>query len=185
MKLRYYMRGLAVGILVTTMIFVFSGRKESQMSDAQIRNRALELGMVDGSKVTLANLQKESEPESSTESEPESIAESESSTEPEPESPAESENSTESESSTESELESSVGPESNTEPEMVPVTIVIQKGASSDAVSKRLAAEGLVEDAAAFDAYLCKNGYAQKIRVGTYEILPGTSQEEIARMIAK
>ena len=51
-------------------------------------------------------------------------------------------------------------------------------------MSKDLAAAGLVEDAKAYDTFLCDNGYATKIHVGSYEILPGTSGEEIARMIA-
>lgn len=167
LKLRFYLRGLAVGILLTTLILTISGKDKTQMSDAQIRSRALELGMVDGSSVTLSTIAKTAEPESTPESENESMPQTlESSTVP----------GTETESVPES-SEGSAG--------QVPVVFVIKSGSSSDTVSRNLAAAGLVEDSAAFDAYLCKNGYAQKIRVGTYEILPGTPEEEIARMIAK
>ncbi|MBR1771063.1 MAG: hypothetical protein IJ747_03445, partial [Lachnospiraceae bacterium] len=64
------------------------------------------------------------------------------------------------------------------------VILRIVSGATSYTVSKDLAAAGLVEDAKAYDTYLCDNGFASKIHVGTYEIYPGTSGEEIARMIA-
>lgn len=165
LKLRFYLRGLAVGILLTTLILTISGKDKTQMSDAQIRSRALELGMVDGSSVTLSTIAKTAEPESTPESENESMPQT---------------------------LEGSTVPETGSVPEssegsagQVPVVFVIKSGSSSDTVSRNLAAAGLVEDSAAFDAYLCKNGYAQKIRVGTYEILPGTPEEEIARMIAK
>jgi cell division protein YceG involved in septum cleavage len=40
-----------------------------------------------------------------------------------------------------------------------------------------------VEDAKTFDNYLCNNGYSRSINPGTYEIVPGTSEEEIAKII--
>lgn len=214
LKLRFYLRGLAVGILLTTLILTISGKDKTQMSDAQIRSRALELGMVDGSSVTLSTIAKTAEPESTPESENESMPQtpegstvsetgsvpesSESGTGQETEAgsvPESSENGTRQETeagSVPESSESSTVPETESVPEssegstgQVPVVFVIKSGSSSDTVSRNLAAAGLVEDSAAFDAYLCKNGYAQKIRVGTYEILPGTPEEEIARMIAK
>jgi cell division protein YceG involved in septum cleavage len=65
------------------------------------------------------------------------------------------------------------------------VSIQVRSGASSYTVSKDLAAAGLVEDAAAYDAYLCNNGYSKRIRVGTYAIAPGTSEEDIAKIITQ
>ena len=63
------------------------------------------------------------------------------------------------------------------------VTIVIKSGESSVSVSKSLAEAGLVESASDYDRYLCQNGYDKKIRVGTYEIQAGASEEEIAKII--
>lgn len=63
------------------------------------------------------------------------------------------------------------------------VTIVIKSGESSVSVSKSLAEAGLVENASDYDRYLCQNGYDKKIRVGTYEIQTGASEEEIAKII--
>ena len=65
------------------------------------------------------------------------------------------------------------------------VNIVITKGESSTSVSKSLQKAGLVEDAAAFDKYLCANGYDKKIVTGTYEIPIGASEEEIAHLITR
>ena len=42
---------------------------------------------------------------------------------------------------------------------------------------------GLVENAKAFDNYLCNNGYSRSINPGIYEIAPGTSEEKIAKII--
>ena len=54
MKLKYYLRGLGIGMIVTALILgiSFSNRKDQTsqiMTDDQIRERAAELGMVDSS----------------------------------------------------------------------------------------------------------------------------------------
>lgn len=58
MKLRYYLRGLGIGIIVTAIIMSFT-RQPEKLTDAQIRMRALELGMVEES--VLADLQENEE----------------------------------------------------------------------------------------------------------------------------
>ena len=55
MKLKYYLRGLGIGILVTAVIMSVTN-KPQEMTDDQIKIRALELGMVE--KSVLADLQK-------------------------------------------------------------------------------------------------------------------------------
>lgn len=45
MKLKYYMRGLGIGILITTLIFAAAGKKE-KLTDEEIMARAKDLGMV-------------------------------------------------------------------------------------------------------------------------------------------
>lgn len=63
------------------------------------------------------------------------------------------------------------------------VTFVIQKGQSSDTVSRGLAEVGLVEDASEFDQYLQTNRYAGTIHAGTFQIPINATQEEIAKII--
>ena len=49
MRLKYYLRGLGIGIVVTAMIMgVSANGKTESLTDAQIIARAKELGMVDG-----------------------------------------------------------------------------------------------------------------------------------------
>ncbi len=58
MKLRYYLRGLGMGVLVTALVMGLAMRGRGQtLSDAQIRERALQMGMVDGSPTVLKDLQ--------------------------------------------------------------------------------------------------------------------------------
>ena len=212
MKLKYYLRGLGIGMAVTALILgiSFSGRQgqEAQtLTDEQIRERASELGMVDSSELTLAALQNSAQPqttmepevteESETMTEPEATAEPETTTEPEataepetttePEATAEPEMTTKPEVTAEPEMttkpEATKEPELITAPEQSQTTITIKKGSDSGSVSRVLYEAGLVENAKAFDNYLCNNGYSRSINPGIYEIAPGTSEEEIAKII--
>lgn len=188
MKLKYYLRGLGIGMAVTALILgiSFSGRQgqEAQtLTDEQIRERASELGMVDSSERTLAALQNSAQPQ--TTMEPEVTEEPKPTTEPEntiePEATVEPENTVESETTTE--LETTAEPEPATESETSQTSITIRKGADSGSVSRQLYEAGLVENAKAFDNYLCNNGYSRSISPGIYEIAPGTPEEEIAKII--
>lgn len=76
-------------------------------------------------------------------------------------------------------------PSGNGDPSEEGVTVEIEPGAGSRAVCRMLEEAGLVEDAESFDQYLIHNGYSKRIRMGTYVIVPGTDQEEIARIITR
>lgn len=200
MKLKYYLRGLGIGMAVTALILgiSFSGRQgqEAQtLTDEQIRERASELGMVDSSELTLAALQNSAQ--SQTTMEPEVTEESKLTTDPEtttePEATAEPETTTEPKATAElemtTEFETTTEPETTEEPELITApeqsqtTITIKKGSDSGSVSRMFYEAGLVENAKAFDNYLCNNGYSRSINPGIYEIAPGTSEEEIAKII--
>ena len=194
MKLKYYLRGLGIGMAVTALILgiSFSGRQgqEAQtLTDEQIRERASELGMVDSSELTLAALQNSAQPQITME--PEVTEESKLTADPEtttePEATAEPETTTEPKAPAEPEMttkpEATKEPELITAPEQSQTTITIKKGSDSGSVSRVLYEAGLVENAKAFDNYLCNNGYSRSINPGIYEIAPGTSEEEIAKII--
>ena len=194
MKLKYYLRGLGIGMAVTALILgiSFSGRQgqEAQtLTDEQIRERASELGMVDSSELTLAALQNSAQPQTTMEPEvtekPKLTADPETTTEPEataePETMTEPETTAEPKMTTEPEATEEL--ELTTAPEQSQTTITIKKGSDSGSVSRMLYEAGLVENAKAFDNYLCNNGYSRSINPGIYEIAPGTSEEEIAKII--
>lgn len=203
MKLKYYLRGLGIGMIVTALILgiSFSNRQDQTsqiMTDDQIRERAAELGMVDSSELTLAALQNsakqptEGTPEETTQTQEQNNIEAE----PETTVPAETqatvepETTQEPEATAEPEPEKTAAPETTAEPEVTEApqrtqtaSITIQRGDDSGSASRRLYEAGLVENAKAFDNYLCNNGYSRSINPGTYEIAPGTSEEEIAKII--
>lgn len=57
MKLRYYMRGLGIGILVTALIMGVSGKQQIPLTDAEIKAKAAMLGMVESGSITLSDVQ--------------------------------------------------------------------------------------------------------------------------------
>ena len=193
MKLRTYLRGLGLGLIVAALVTGVGSQQT--MSDEQIKSRAKELGMMEGhtylNQVDAAiETEETAETEETTETEEtvETVIvetlESESRVELESETAAEETKAQE----TAPEAESEPVEESREQPvedTMAPETVTFQihRGDSSVSVAKRLAEAGLVGDAKAFDRYLCQNGYDKKIRTGTYEIQSDSSNEEIAKII--
>ena len=215
MKLKYYLRGLGIGILITTVILSLAGIGRKNMTDEEVVKRAKELGMVESTLLSDLPDQTKAEEVSPTEpetSEPETSLQPETSEPeagPEPEEPdstpetsaAPEETPMTPEETPAAPDETSVAPkETPVAPEETPVspedgnpdtpagetvTLVIGRGESSTTVSKNLKKAGIVEDAAAFDRFLCNNGYDKKIITGTYEIPYGASEEEIAKIITR
>ena len=194
MKLKYYLRGLGIGMIVTALILgiSFSNRQEQTaqgMTDDQIRERAAELGMVDSSELTLAALQNSAKQptENATEDPVETQGQKETTEVAETTADLQ-ETQTTAETATApentAEPETTIAPENTAEPDQeLDTGITIQRGDDSGSVSRKLYEAGLVENAKAFDNYLCHNGYSRSINPGTYEIEPGTSEEEIAKII--
>ena len=244
MKLKYQLRGLGIGIIVTAILMGVATSHGIPLTDAEIRARALELGMVESGSLKLTDVGGTSMPSSQQggdlgAEDPEGEAggarepsgsgaaggrqepggSGEAGGEQEPggsgASGGEQESGESGEAGGEHESgESGVaGEEQNfdgsgvAEPgqeasgaESDPnsdgqgsyavrdgdtVTVVIAPGTHSYEVSEVLAETGLVEDAGAFDEFLCNNLYSRKIVDGTYEIHMGASEEEIAKIITR
>ncbi len=184
MKIKYYLRGLGIGVAVTALILGITLRGKP-MGDEEIKARAAELGMVDGSALTLADLQQppvESNPTGEPEGEEDKPTGEPEGEEDKPTGEPEGE---ESKPTGEPEGEENTPTQetSSESDEAAVVVITIRRGMDSGSVARMLAEEGLVADAAEFDLFLCNNGYGQYIHTGTYEIVPGTSEEEIAEII--
>lgn len=178
MKLKYYLRGLGIGILVTTVILSLAGVGRKNMTDEEVVKRAKELGMVEST--LLSDLPDQTKTDEVRPTEPETSLQPETS-EPGPEESASTPE------TPEAPEETPVSPEDGNPdtPTGETVTLVIGRGESSTTVSKNLKKAGIVEDAAAFDRFLCNNGYDKKIITGTYEIPYGASEEEIAKIITR
>ena len=177
MKLKYYLRGLGIGILVTAVIMgVTQGSRKETLSDREIRERAAALGMVEPGN-SLADLEAAETP-AATEI-PEAIKTPAATEIPEA---AETPAATEAPAAT---------PEVTARPTQKPAeeeegssyTFEIQAGDSSYQVAYRLQQAGLVADARDFDNYLCSKGYDRKLKTGSYEIPETATEEEISEIL--
>ena len=214
MKLRYQMRGLGIGMVVTALLMGVATKEGLPLSDAEIRAKALELGMVESDSLRLSDLgtdAKDRQPEQGDEGSgmaPEGTAEPVDGGEPE--SMAESgaggsdgdgegaSGSGAGAGGSEADGEGASGSgagaggtagggegSQGTGGQDGTVTFVIEPGATSSSVCRQLEEAGLVEDFSVIDTYLCSNGYSTKIRAGTFEIAPGMSVEELVKIITK
>lgn len=179
MKLKYYLRGLGIGILVTAVIMgVTQGSRKETLSDREIRERAAALGMMEPGN-SLADLEAAETP-AATET-PEA-AETPAATET-PEA-AETPAATEAPAATETpEVTARPTQKPAEEEEGTSYTFEIQAGDSSYQVAYRLQQAGLVADARDFDNYLCSKGYDRKLKTGSYEIPETATEEEISEIL--
>lgn len=187
MKLKYYMRGLGIGIVVTALLMGFAISKQKEpMTDEEIKQRALEMGMIEQNGVLADDLgadETESVPEENAEDVSEEISgetvedvqEAELSEQPNDDIVNVSDNEP-ADVTEESDIEESVTVEEF-------VVITVNGGDGSRTVANKLQEAGLIEDAAAYDVYLCQNGYDKRIATGNHEIPMGATEEEIAKEI--
>jgi len=201
MKLKYYLRGLGIGILVTAALFLSGTKQTRPMSDAEIIAKAKELGMIESP--VLAELESTSEEEISVEETSEELltttdeetvqetiteeesTETQSTVEETTVEETTIEESSVEESTIEESEEETSEEESSEEPSQAGETIhvVVNGGEGSDTVSRRLQELGLVDDAGAYDKYLMQNGYDRRIAAGNHYIPMGASWEEIAKLL--
>ena len=203
MKLKYYLRGLGIGIVVTALLMGYSNK--NQAAEAAIQEQTQEeaadvlVNRVGEEVTTEAETVSELNTVESTKEE-QTISESQTEEETETTETAETETTTENESETET-VETSEAEETTTEESSVAestqqassetitgyqraVDITIARGDDSGTVARKLQSAGLVENASEYDAYLMQHGYDKKIRTGSVTIPLGATWQEIAEYIS-
>lgn len=206
MKLKYYLRGLGIGIAVTALLMGYSNKNraaepkaevateetagdlladrngeattEEVIEQSTVENVTVETDSAETSEEETSQQENASELESSTQ-EAETITETESVTETETES-VQAEETTDKKEQTQSSTEADAG---NALPQTT-IEINIVRGDDSGTVARKLQNAGIVESATEYDAYLMQHGYDKKIRVGKVEIPVDATWQEIAEYIS-
>lgn len=189
MKLKYYLRGLGIGIIVTTLVLMvaFSGKKE-KLSDQEIMQRAEQLGMVMADE---GQTETGTEENTGTEAQPETEQDVQN-TEAGTEENADENTENASEPETEPQTEAAAEPEDTTgnvvgevkQETSGEVAFTVKSGESSDTVAFNLYKAGLVDDATAFNRYMISKGYDSRLRTGDFKIRSGASYDEILKVLA-
>ena len=208
MKLRYYLRGLGIGIVITALLMGFTkgGAKET-LSDDEIIARAEALGMVQSS-VLSSDLNHEEQGEDGVTvsyntalDEPDIAALPESAgadqtedaagvvdTEATDKTADVADNSTKAADTTDKvKNDTTVTDDADNSGTTgaTTITVTINSGDGSDTVARRLTELGVITDAGDFDRYLCQNGYDKKLATGNHEINAGAGYQEIAEILIK
>lgn len=190
MKLKYYLRGLGIGIIVTTIILVscFSMQKP-KMTDAQIMEKAAQLGMIMPEQNSAVIAETETtEPEEKEKKNEQQIAagklqqETETQMEVSKEQDTESQTEVQKEQETEA-AENSTASENAEQTQQEPFTLVVNRGDVCRTMCENLAANGVIDDSEGLRKYLSEVGYASFISAGTYQIPYHASYEEITNIL--
>lgn len=201
MKFKYYLRGIGIGIIFASIIFLiaYNDNKPSRLSDNEIIERARELGMVEANDPINKLIDNKSTEATSTKKDDnitEASTTSEITTEKKNDTGASTEISTENTSevntsNTKTDVDNNtedVSTEKTTETASTEdnktYELSITRGMSSYPVSLELERLGLIDDAAKFDDYLIENGYANRISVGTHKLTKGMDYHTIAELIS-
>lgn len=192
MKLKYYLRGLGIGIIVTTVLLMIAfALHKPVMSDADVINRAKQLGMImPGDEETLQSTEntettEATEVSETTEENTETVQ-----TETDTENPATTEEPAATETpdqtdtvTTDTEIAGTENTDNGTIEGAAPYTLVVNRGDVCRVVCENLQANGIVDDSEAFRKFLAQKGFASSISVGSYTIPYGLDYEEIYQIL--
>lgn len=211
MKRKYFLRGLGAGIVLSAVVMGVTSSK-SDLTDAEIRKKAVDLGMIEKPDALESMLKETKTPETS-----EPVADADTENASDTKQPVETKavsQSTEPPEATARPAGKSGNTGNNAKPAATrkpaatsvpkatskpivtskPVTqpkktqreilrVSIEAGMWSEEISQRFKELGLVDNAKKFDDFLCDNNYASDIHVGEYNIPKGSTYEQIAKII--
>lgn len=192
MNLKYYLRGLGLGIIITAIIMgVAAGGKKETLTNDEIIARAKELGMIENKVLTdyMEEIKAEETAENSEPPEPQAAgnqnnfaadAEGNDISEEAMERADEQQNK-ETPDEEDDDLDATADLEEAEEAELT--IFLIRKGETPYKICERLAEKGLVSSADDFDTFLLNNGYDRKIVASEYSIPANADEETIAKII--
>ncbi len=206
-RLKYYLRGLGTGILVTMILMMVSNANaaqstvndnhkedvEEEYSVEETKEAEESIAVIERDKETTVT--ESVEEEQKQQMEQEGVIEEVSSME---ENVAEEASDNSSSVTEASNIEESASAQEESSSEQLQeniddagqqkvdaaVTIQVVKGDGSGTVARKLQNAGLIDNASEFDAYLMQHGYDKRIRIGTVKIEAGSTWMEIADKLA-
>lgn len=155
MKLKYYLRGAGVGVIVTTLVLMIAfAFHKTTMSDAEVIARAKQLGMVEVTEDTGDTDDTDDTKDTSEEG-----------------------------SSTDAKKDTAADGSEDTEEPKETVSFTVSSGETSAVVSQHLQEQGLVDNGDSFDMFISDVDLDNSLLPGTYEIPKGSSFLEIAQIL--
>ncbi len=175
MKLKIFLRGFGIGIVLTAIILSMLHTSEKNiMTNQEIIEQAKKLGMIDPKELGMAAAITSVPTDKITPVPTKEVVETAA-----PEIKPTSE--------TKPQKKETSKPKGTKKPveETDVVNLTVESGMWSEKICQKLQELGVIENATEFNKYLLENGYETKIRQGTYQIKKGASYEEIAKALLK
>lgn len=194
MKLKYYLRGIGIGMIVTTIILMitFAVHKDQPLTDDEIRERAAELGMVMAEDLPVSDKLVDTDPAGQSADAEDGSVDSWTDPQGAQDDDAIDADGNDADDAAPADGQSGDAAQENdkkdddTKQEVIEqVEISIVGGEYSNAVCKKLKKAGLIEDVDDFNKYLSDGGYDNQIQPGNYTIPKGADYEEIIRIITE
>ena len=173
MRLKYYLRGIGVGIVITTFLFMillsFNKNNEEQLNTVIGDTESKTVAEYENGE---SNQEDVTKPEETPQPNPDVLPVEE----PQPEEPQQ--------------PNPDVLPEETPQPEepnpadsSEKVRFVISGGEYSDVICRKLKEAGLIDDAEAYNKFLVEEDYDNYINPGVYDIPKNATYEEIAVLL--
>ena len=188
MRLKYYLRGIGIGIIFATLLLTISfyfGRDalgKRELTDEEIIARAEELGMV----MSEADTSSEEELDASQEEAADTATDIDSSDVEFQDDTTQADDSTTAEATATDAPASDTEAEEDDESEDTTVTYVpftVRGGESSDTVAYNLYKQGLVDSSDKFNKYMNSLGVDNRIQAGTFYVKQGSSYDDLIALL--
>ena len=187
MKFKYYLRGIGIGVVVTTVIFMIliSIHKNEERMDSASKNNMESKTVAAAEDDTEKKAQSDATPSKQISKEDKDV---EKDTRPKentkPKEDAKPKADTGKDQNTETETQQTETEEDETENESSDkVRFEISGGEFSDVICRKLQEEGLISDAKEFNRFLIEKDYDNSILPGIYDIPKDATYEEIAVLL--
>ncbi len=187
MKFKYYLRGIGIGVVVTTFIFMIliSIHKNEEKMDSASQNNMESKTVAAAEDDTEKKAQSDATPSKQISKEDKDV---EKDTRPKentkPKEDAKPKADTGKDQNTETETQQTETEEDETENESSDkVRFEISGGEFSDVICRKLQEEGLISDAKEFNQFLIEKDYDNSILPGIYDIPRDATYEEIAVLL--
>ena len=196
MKLKYYLRGMGIGIMITTLILIiaFSIHKNDTVQQEEPKQEAASKTVAEAQNSTQIPMDTETETEPATEQNNAEQIDTQKTTEKQKENEtsvvsasteekASEEKTTEQKTSETKSSEEKISEKNTPAAATEKVRFEVGGGEYSDVICKRLLQAGLIDDADAFNKFLIQKDYDNLILPGVYDIPKGATYEEIAALL--
>lgn len=187
MKLKYYLRGVGIGIVVTTLLFMillFVQKEEAPQEEKGQNTESKTVASLEKDAQKATEDEKSGDKTDSEEMQPDQTEDAKKqpdqkeTEQPDVNRPEEME--PETENASEAQPDAEEASESKTKEK---VRFEIKGGEYSDTISRKLAEQGLIDSAEKFNRFLVEKDYDNLILPGIYDIPKDATYEEIAALL--